>query len=670
MAKGGKGKSGGGDSGGDTGGTTTLRGGKGFDSVTLSGSVWDYRFVEGDRGEWLLIDVNPDDGDDGTLILKNWEEVVLDDRTVDLIFDGAPVYGVVPEGLVVTYGDTIDLQIEAWDADDWVGIDVRYYPETTIGSLRRTDSQVYDYGDTGQRRIVSYTYDTTYMTEWEAGVALAEGETTEQTWIISLGGNGGGYTEELTITVVGVNDAPMLANEWRRAEAVVGITPGVVGLAELGSDPDSDDDGSTLTYVLTQAPVDWGVAVEGTDIVLRGGAAQAALDSDEFMESEVWVKAVDRHGAESGEIDVDLRIFGGGEKEAAYLTAAGDVDYAAIGLTPGAGPVYGILNGFTDDPALLDLVTVAPGANLFQVNAARMANFFYDPDAYGWQGVTNYDSLPIDLWQGDDYLTGGDDRVLISLADAELTTLEAVEIVTGRGDDVVVVDMTTAGVAYANGVDISTGQGSDQVLVRMDGGTENLWRGSIFTGTGHDVVDIRITDSDPGNYHGYQSFGGSVSLGTGDDVLNIEVSGQNVSASFFQPLTKIDAGAGNDVLRISNADTTLNGDNPFFSGGFDGEILLGNGDDLLILNLSRATTREVELTIASDFAVVDPTAEHIYGSPGHDVLVLEHLTAADDFEFEVSEYGRVTLVDGMQTMYIGAFEEIILGDGSSLYDLM
>ncbi|WP_425072407.1 hypothetical protein [Sagittula sp. S175] len=670
MAKGGKGKSGGGDSGGDTGGTTTLRGGKGFDSVTLSGSVWDYRFVEGDRGEWLLIDVNPDDGDDGTLILKNWEEVVLDDRTVDLIFDGAPVYGVVPEGLVVTYGDTIDLQIEAWDADDWVGIDVRYYPETTIGSLRRTDSQVYDYGDTGQRRIVSYTYDTTYMTEWEAGVALAEGETTEQTWIISLGGNGGGYTEELTITVVGVNDAPMLANEWRRAEAVVGITPGVVGLAELGSDPDSDDDGSTLTYVLTQAPVDWGVAVEGTDIVLRGGAAQAALDSDEFMESEVWVKAVDRHGAESGEIDVDLRIFGGGEKEAAYLTAAGDVDYAAIGLTPGAGPVYGILNGFTDDPALLDLVTVAPGANLFQVNAARMANFFYDPDAYGWQGVTNYDSLPIDLWQGDDYLTGGDDRVLISLADAELTTLEAVEIVTGWGDDVVVVDMTTAGVAYANGVDISTGQGSDQVFVRMDGGTENLWRGSIFTGTGHDVVDIRITDSDPGNYHGYQSFGGSVSLGTGDDVLNIEVSGQNVSASFFQPLTKIDAGAGNDVLRISNADTTLNGDNPFFSGGFDGEILLGNGDDLLILNLSRATTREVELTIASDFAVVDPTAEHIYGSPGHDVLVLEHLTAADDFEFKVSEYGRVTLVDGMQTMYIGAFEEIILGDGSSLYDLM
>lgn len=202
--------------------------------------------------------------------------------------------------------------------------------------------------------------------------------------------------------------------------------------------------------------------------------------------------------------------------------------------------------------------------------------------------------------------------------------------------------------------------GSDQVYIRMNGGRENLWAGSVNTGSGHDYVDVRLTDSDPGtSVDGFASVNGGFSLGSGNDHLWIEVIGERALSSASVALD-IFAGAGDDFVYFSNADVTLREDAIGYKGGFSGEIQLGLGADELILNLSEAHgwSHELEIHGGMDF------------DTEVDTVVLSHLTQGDGFTVEYTGTSGVAIQHHNQLIEIYRVEQIVLGDGTDVFTLI
>lgn len=660
----GKGNGGGsgGDTGGDTGSTTqTIRGSRHYDEYTLPGSRLDYDVTTDGNGNWTVIDLNPDDGDLGTMYFTKWEGFQFDDEFVN-IWNQHPYLIDGPERFRITLGESVEFTITASDGDG-IRSDMAYYMTTgttRFGLLTRTETQTYTVGG-GPAEVeeATFVYDSSSIPSYRQDYvdSLALGEISEQ--VMQFGAGARAHT--VVIEVVGVNDAPQLTDfYWDIAATHLGAS-GIQDLAPAGFDIDSDDTGASLTYEIVSVTEGFDVTIEGTQLILTGGAAQAHLDSDETVTGEVEIRARDSHGAYApSTITVDLAVTGSGRPIAPDMFADGTIDLAGLGVDLGAGPVYDILDGYADDPMFLDLIAATDGDDLWQINAARMGNFsaregYYDlyEDLHG--PLLNYQSLPIELGLGDDI-------AVLNMQSDSLASLETVGVATNEGDDIVIVNFDTPGVAYAQ-TSISTGMGSDQVYIRMDGGRENLFAGSVSTGSGHDYVDVRLNDSVPDDlYDGFAVVNGGFTLGSGNDHLHIEISGHNALSSAGVGLG-ISGGDGDDYIYFSNADVTLRPDAIGYKGGYDGSIDLGQGADELILNLSVADGWSNELEIDGG-----------YRDESIDVLVLQHLTAQDDFtvtrEFGYFGDSIFTIEHFSQSIRINAVEVITLGDGTDLYALV
>lgn len=98
-----------------------------------------------------------------------------------------------------------------------------------------------------------------------------------------------------TITVTGINDAPTL--QAGSASAVEDGAAVTVDLSALGNDIDSDDNGSSLTYTLKNAPPAGSVAITGTTLSFNPGTDFQALAAGETQTFNLAVEAKDKHGA-------------------------------------------------------------------------------------------------------------------------------------------------------------------------------------------------------------------------------------------------------------------------------------------------------------------------------------------------------------------------------------
>ncbi|MCP4818222.1 MAG: tandem-95 repeat protein, partial [Shimia sp.] len=137
---------------------------------------------------------------------------------------------------------------------------------------------------------------------------LAEGETEEITFTYAVTDlDGDTSIATVTLTVIGDNDTPFVANGSLAASE--DAAPVNFDLSSIGSDVDSDDDGSTLTYSITGTPSEGSASISGTTLTFDPASDFQDLGKDETREVTVTVTAEDAHGA-THSADVTITVTG------------------------------------------------------------------------------------------------------------------------------------------------------------------------------------------------------------------------------------------------------------------------------------------------------------------------------------------------------------------------
>ena len=138
---------------------------------------------------------------------------------------------------------------------------------------------------------------------------LAAGETRDVTFeYTATDGNGAvSNTGVVTVTVSGVNDAPVVADV---AASAIEDGPAVTG-SFVGDDVDSDDDGGSLTYTITALPGEGAVADNGDGtFTFDPGADFQDLAAGETRDVTFEYTATDSNGAVSNTGVVTVTVSG------------------------------------------------------------------------------------------------------------------------------------------------------------------------------------------------------------------------------------------------------------------------------------------------------------------------------------------------------------------------
>lgn len=165
----------------------------------------------------------------------------------------------------------------------------------------------------------------TYVTGAEFA-ALALGEEAQDSFgFVVDDGQGGSDTGSVTVTLVGLNDAPTLAGQNLAADEDGDVV--TLDLAGLGDDIDSDDDGNSLTYTISEHPGEGSASLSGTTLSFDPGADFQDLAAGETRSVVVQITATDRHGV-SAVADVTVTVAGKDEPSTGVNTQA-----LVVGLT-------------------------------------------------------------------------------------------------------------------------------------------------------------------------------------------------------------------------------------------------------------------------------------------------------------------------------------------------
>lgn len=234
------------------------------------------------------------------------------------------------------------------------------------------------------------------------------------------------------------------------------------------------------------------------------------------------------------------------------------------------------------------------------------------------------DSSTLDMGAGNDTLILGDDirdgsSVFMGdgddtiIMDGEITGSSSID--TGDGNDTIIIKDD-----IQDNATVTTGTGNDTVTV-----DETIYAGAVLdTGTGNDIVTAKIVESDA-----------TVDTGDGDDTLTITnrlsdatlLTGDGndtLTVDYIRNDSTINTGEDNDALYIRNVSST-----------FDGQVLLGPGNDTLTLSdgLSR-------------------TVGTFDGGSGYDILYLPNIPLSkwNDYASSLfSNFEKVVLEDEILT---------------------
>ena len=637
-------------------GDDKINGRDGFDVAVYDGSFSDFDLRQNQRGDWYVTDLNLSDGDEGRDELKGIEQLRFSDYTYNLDGDNPSVITIESTTVYAVAGEEVSFSISAYDVDDPISLELfdrggsydlitvsqPYWAIETIGDRGRTIDATVTIRQNGTADALGYS-------DFSRGyLALGETETVTLTFRAGLSTSGWTY-QEVDVVYVGVNDAPTL-------EALPGIIvtedggPVSLDLASFADDIDSDDDGTTLTYAILNAPEALGVSFVGTVLTVDPGAGFQILSADEFAEFTVEVQATDRHGAVTETRQIALRVDGADDPLTLVGQPDGRPDYAAIGTDPFAVPSQGVVNALFDDPAYFSLFDFTEGDDVVAVHADSLLFFESDTFFFEGQGTTNYSSFPIDTGAGNDTL-------LIALS-GDGAEFQFNEIATGEGRDIVVIDVQTVFGIESFGNSVSTGANDDQLFINIDtSGVIQFALNDFSTGSGNDVVNVEIRTTRADGPSALSPFSGNdFDLGSGNDRLTIDLEVPNgIDVGIDGDIT---AGSGDDIVEISNAGSSLSDDAfaTFRTLGLYNTTYLGEGDDVFVFDM-RAFDGEgaVARVYGGDYPGVEET--------GFDTVLLETGNIAD---FDVIKTGEDdwTIVQGGQTLYLDGIESILALDGS------
>lgn len=128
-------------------------------------------------------------------------------------------------------------------------------------------------------------------------------------------------TAQLKVTIVGVNDRPIVDPLLQIISAEESAETSF-DLASIFDDPDADDDGTTLTYAVTNQPGAGVASIVGTELVFDPSGQFETLSQGDSTFEQVTVSATDSNGAKTSKT-LDLQIFGENDAPVAANGSAG-----------------------------------------------------------------------------------------------------------------------------------------------------------------------------------------------------------------------------------------------------------------------------------------------------------------------------------------------------------
>ncbi len=184
--------------------------------------------------------------------------------------------------------------------------------------------------------------------------AIAQGATETLRFAATVTDEAGATdVQDVTITVEGRNDAPTLGGGSLSAVEDGGAIS--LALAPLSGDVDSDDDASSLGFVVSARPDEGTANIVNGDLVFDPGTAFQDLAAGDTRQVSIGVQAVDRHGALSPEAFFVATVTGTNDRPiiaVAPSTAVVEATDAAAQVISQTGLV-----GF-DDPDMGDLIDI------------------------------------------------------------------------------------------------------------------------------------------------------------------------------------------------------------------------------------------------------------------------------------------------------------------------
>ncbi|MEM8729895.1 MAG: Ig-like domain-containing protein, partial [Pseudomonadota bacterium] len=213
-------------------------------------------------------------------------------------------------------------------------------------------------------------------------------------------GEGETATGLVTVTVTAVNDAPEVA-DTTRAATEDGVAVDVL-LADLGSDPDGEDDGETLSYEITGDPSGGTASIDGTTLSFDPGADFQDLSAGQTRDVQIEVTATDAQGeTATGTVTVtvtgvnDAPNLDDGTGVATEDGAAVDIPLAGLGSdADGEDDGETLSYEVTGDPsggtASIDGTTLSfdPGADFQDLSAGQTRDVEIEVTATDAQGET------------------------------------------------------------------------------------------------------------------------------------------------------------------------------------------------------------------------------------------------------------------------------------------
>jgi VCBS repeat-containing protein len=350
-------------------GLLMAKGGKGGSApttVTIAGSVWDYNWKQGYQGSrefWTVTDKNLNDGNTGTANYAPGTKLVFTDGEI-ILGQNSPTSIQAPPAVVYTSLDQpVSYTISGSDFDSKLDISTLGHPN--VGSTT-SEELAGSWGQHGNTRTVTYTFDPRRFGGYPELIALAEGETLTVRHEIAVRTYDfwAGYrttSVPVDIVISGKNDAPKLITMNSALSAAEDGTAVVLNLATFADDVDSDDDGSTLRYEIVSAPDGFDLSLEGTTLRLDPSDVSQTMTSDEKITGQVVLRAIDRHGvAATGEIKINLSIQGVDDERQVFVTSTG-VDYEALGVSRDDAVDYGTVSPYSSPAIVNELLAFTEG---------------------------------------------------------------------------------------------------------------------------------------------------------------------------------------------------------------------------------------------------------------------------------------------------------------------
>ena len=435
-------------------GNDTVSGGGGTDSVIYSGSIFSYSITRPgtDRAQ-----ITHRTGSDGSDTLDGVERVQFSDAEVFL--DGrnnGPF--LQADSLQATEESTVSFTAQALTAND-LDVDGDLLTVTSVSSTSASGAQI-------TSTATGYTYDGRAVYQ-----SLAAGQTATDSFTYTVSdGRGGLATQQVTVTVSGVNDAPVAVAD----RAGVGEN-GMLTWDVLANDTDADDGHSFTLTGATVGAGQGGVSVVDNRLVFDPGTDFDHLAAGQTATIAVAYTMQDDQGTSSSST-LTITVTGTNDGPVAVADVfAGDEDSVV------SGNVLADNGDGADSDIDGDVLTVSAGtyttAQGGSVTVATDGSFTYT----GAQNFSGTDSFVYTVDDGHGGTALGTATVdVAAVADAPTLTIDSPvgDLVPGPGFQI-----NTYG---------TSSQGNARAATLNDGSVVAVWNSDGQDGSGYGVYGQRL----------------------------------------------------------------------------------------------------------------------------------------------------------------------------------